>query len=835
MKKTLFSLFFLLGVLGWAATAQRAQIPAVSAAPLIQSAAGLSDTAPESALPAEKAPERDASQRSLSFLETATQDQFGYTWITQTVQSAFWLHGTSAQELTFVKVDDDYTGTLQLGFDFPFYQKTYNALYVSTNGLVSFGAANSDSVNQPFPITETKAPKNLAAALWDDLVLCIDPEKCVPSRRTHVYTATGVSNGKHYLAVEWFQIGRLNYDESPPLTFEVILFENGDIVFQYLGLDTSERTTIGIVDSTGTDGLMYSYNAASFSGDQALKFIRPPSGARVRVDPPYSSGFVTNHRGLFSLNIVNTTDQALSDIYNLSYTVDLPAWSAAFYKADGKTLLTDSAGDADATVDTGSIAAGEMTTVTVKVLAPADSVVGDHAHFRVNICSARDNTHCTNAAIEAVSPARFAQGMSDGDITIGVNLILTRRVSQEKKFVDLWFSGSKMAVVMLAENRYLFAWERNKSVTLDSGAPPEYHNDLYTNAEYVIRSKRGELVRGTTQVLENSPYYTDTQGIVHQSDPNLSVFDRAPSAYGAADGKIGLIWLHRIAKQAEISNNWNVYYTVLDKDGNKLLANPVNVTENTTWIKTGSLDTPVYSAPRIVAMPGNQFWLFWYEQRETSAGTLQNVAYAIYNAQGEPIKPPTYLTQSVADTMLYGEPSPLRLPDDRLLVAYDQTDQDFNSKIVFTVFNSDGSLSQAETAIPGADGSGVDICLLNDQHLLFAWTKSNQSSIAYAVLESSNFSVVHNATILPNPDLRASDNVSVTDDGHGYGILTWLDSTWNRYLYYALVGPEGELINTPIIFYIPTNKNSLVATSITGQGNAPYYMSEDVFAPVVVK
>ena len=68
-----------------------------------------------------------------------------------------------------------------------------------------------------------------------------------------------------------------------PLTFEVILYENGDIVFQYLTLadPALDGATVGIESPAGNDGLQYTYNGnpRSVYDGLAIKFAHPaPSG-----------------------------------------------------------------------------------------------------------------------------------------------------------------------------------------------------------------------------------------------------------------------------------------------------------------------------------------------------------------------------------------------------------------------------------------------------------------------------------------------------------------------------------------------------------------------------
>jgi hypothetical protein len=100
------------------------------------------------------------------------------------------------------------------------------------------------------------------------------------------------------------------------------------------------------------------------------------------------------------------------------------------------------------------------------------------------------------------------------------------------------------------------------------------------------------------------------------------------------------------------------------------------------------------------------------------------------------------------------------------------------------------------------------------------------------VLNGSTLSVMHTET-LQNPSGRKSDFISVTYDSEGYGILTWMDATWNNYLYYAEVGGNGSLVTPPIAFYKSASSDKLVLTNFRGQGNAYYDPHWFIYLPSV--
>ncbi len=70
--------------------------------------------------------------------------------------------------LTMISNADDASEPVALtGFTFPFYSINYSQVHVSSNGLLSFGTANSSGYNNQIP--GSGAPPYAIAAFWDDL------------------------------------------------------------------------------------------------------------------------------------------------------------------------------------------------------------------------------------------------------------------------------------------------------------------------------------------------------------------------------------------------------------------------------------------------------------------------------------------------------------------------------------------------------------------------------------------------------------------------------------------------------------------------------------------
>jgi len=166
--------------------------------------------------------------------------------------------------------DDRNNGPFNIGFNFPFYAGSFNQFQVCTNGWVSFTSTLTAYTNQPLPNSASTVPENLLAVLWDDLVN--DP---VYGNEVYYY------NDGTRLIVQ-YEVRYLGQSTAPFYSFEIILYPDGTIVYQYRTLGpTTNSATIGIQDAAKTDGLQVVYNAAYVHPDLAIQFAARPQWLSV--------------------------------------------------------------------------------------------------------------------------------------------------------------------------------------------------------------------------------------------------------------------------------------------------------------------------------------------------------------------------------------------------------------------------------------------------------------------------------------------------------------------------------------------------------------------------
>jgi hypothetical protein len=232
-------------------------------------------------------------------------DLFGYTWEDSDepggpVYSWTDISGVGTP-LSFPSYEDDGTvGPIPIGFDFPFYGNTFSQLYVCSNGWMSFTNGSLETYsNQPLPSAGSSVPENLLAAWWDDMVY--DESD---GNEAYYY-----NDGSRFIVQMYI---RRIADFSPPFyLFQVILYSNGDIVYQYNTLDvTLNSCTIGIQNGTKDDGLTVAYNDGAYPHEElAVRFSPPSSGMTIDIKPGSDDNPVNpRSQGVIPVAILTTPD-----------------------------------------------------------------------------------------------------------------------------------------------------------------------------------------------------------------------------------------------------------------------------------------------------------------------------------------------------------------------------------------------------------------------------------------------------------------------------------------------------------------------------------------------
>lgn len=176
-----------------------------------------------------------------------------------------WVETDSPQEADIE--DSDQGEQIDIGFTFPFYENTYSKVTVSSNGYLTFGSSGAERLNASIPSQDD--PNNIIAVYWDDLD---------PSLGGDIYYQVDGEEPYRRLIISWQDIP--HNTASGVGTFQVILHEStGQIVFQYKDVDfdsdpysNGNNATVGVEDSSGAAGTLYSYNSSRLSDELAVKW-----------------------------------------------------------------------------------------------------------------------------------------------------------------------------------------------------------------------------------------------------------------------------------------------------------------------------------------------------------------------------------------------------------------------------------------------------------------------------------------------------------------------------------------------------------------------------------
>ena len=192
---------------------------------------------------------------------------------------------------------------LAVGMRFPFYDSTYDYVFVSANGWVALGSSNPGGTEDTVPVKLPVAsvPNRCVYAWWDNLA-----QGSPFGHGLIFYRSFGIEPNR-YTVIVFQDVNRVGTDTANGITFELVFRENGTILCQYkdvvtgdLNFDNGRNASIGLENKDGTDGLNYLY-------------ARPPlstsvNGLANRLSPGRAILFHPDTRDAAALEIVKPAD-----------------------------------------------------------------------------------------------------------------------------------------------------------------------------------------------------------------------------------------------------------------------------------------------------------------------------------------------------------------------------------------------------------------------------------------------------------------------------------------------------------------------------------------------
>jgi len=211
-------------------------------------------------------PTNDTSTASIevaTHYSTGGPDDFGYRWIDNISLSdedppVFnWIDLTTSPTADTAGTSSGNLGLFPIGFDFEFYGQTFDSVYINGYGYLQFGAYYSTSGNDcPLPSSTTPYYYQIAG-FWDSGY----PYYLYDGAT--IYETMGTAPDR-YMVIQYHNHRYLSYYND--MDWEIIIHENGNIVFQYLNVaeeasnyGVGQSATVGIQsDTSGTrSGITY--------------------------------------------------------------------------------------------------------------------------------------------------------------------------------------------------------------------------------------------------------------------------------------------------------------------------------------------------------------------------------------------------------------------------------------------------------------------------------------------------------------------------------------------------------------------------------------------------
>ncbi|MEO3779570.1 S8 family serine peptidase [Micromonospora sp. B11E3] len=263
---------------------------------------------------------------------------------------------------------DDKTLAIALPFRVPFYGKAYRNGWVSTNGVLGFGAASTARANTALP--NTAVPNLALYPFWDDLYVETD---------SGIYTAVVGAKPHRTFVVEWRNVSLFS-NRSQRLTFSAAISEDGSITYRYKDVDgtgpeAGSQATIGLENENGSVGFQYSFDQAAVATGSAIAFRSTRTSVLSGVVTDANDGLaVAGATVTARVGSATATDTTDSDG---TYLIQAPAGASevTFAKSDyeGASLAVDlPAGGADVRSASLRTARIGVSTGSVSVVAPAD-------------------------------------------------------------------------------------------------------------------------------------------------------------------------------------------------------------------------------------------------------------------------------------------------------------------------------------------------------------------------------------------------------------------------------------------------------------------------------
>ncbi len=718
---------------------------------------------------------------------TGGPDDYGYVWDDSVPLN--WIDATDGADAGLSGSSwNQRTDAIPLPFAFKYYDAIYSAVYIGASGYIAF--MDSPEWTWPSQVRTPRpgAPNAVIAPFSTPFILA---ESGINSR---VFFKTGGAPPNRFFVVQWNAMRIPDTDNV--VTFEVVLHENGDILFQYRTIDTGKDegwsycVYVGIEDAEGLDGLSHAAGCLPYAildgAVKAIRFTRPAPTGRVKVTPK-GQGRFTQAGGVETFEVILYNNGELgADAYEVSAA---STWPAELHL--GGQMLADTNGNG--VPDTGLIAPGGRRSLTVQVQTPAFVNIADTNTVTLTVRSALTPSWQRTALLRSSVPIPFAQIYEDRTdpgprlALLGPDGVSRRKVTTTESWIDT------MAVAGLASGGYVLMWKDwlDERVLL----------------RYAFVDKNGVL-QAAPQTLTTIPAgWFDALGIAV-----------------APNGSIGLSW---VQEQARVSDgrweyNYNVFLSILNPSGAIILP-PTNLTNNTGWGSWWESSAwNFYYDVQIAASLDNRFMVVWAVDEKTEDGWWESdVLYTIHDTDGQTLRSQTSLGSLTRD-----EPGIPRLASSRnggFLLAY------YRGEINLLRLSSDGAITAGPVTIVNVNTSPLALAQISQGRFILVYYP-----FTYVIFSEANLAALAAPTAIHNPfALSDNSNPSIVADAENRVMVTWSerDAGYRPYHFYALIDDSGALLTPPTPWLAARTPTDGTAPVVLSSNNGYGLARANSFAP----
>jgi subtilisin family serine protease len=255
----------------------------------------------------------------LNITETPTSMK-GINYVMEVNASYSWVTG-----LTSLGFNDDDYATVTLGHSFQFYDEVFTKIFVSSNGYIALkNPTPNNFTNVKFPSYSTNPNATwVIAPLWSDLYM-------TSASADNVFYRTDTE----CTVIEWRNVDMLLGGYPFHInSFEVILFKNGTIKFQYNNLQ--QLALYGLPTSGINRGIDYELSNSYYQLDQAINtqkavVFRLP--AKDENKPVYQLEYPFNNEIIWGRTLSLIAGDGLSNLNRFGYRI---------YNNDTKTYVNN--------------------------------------------------------------------------------------------------------------------------------------------------------------------------------------------------------------------------------------------------------------------------------------------------------------------------------------------------------------------------------------------------------------------------------------------------------------------------------------------------------------